>query len=309
MKEMIFGYKPFNLPETDSKENRIKRVHFSRKMRLEGTLTFLKARIINPFEEAAKKSYLEEKLEELDEEFKVESSQRPPSTSWKEVYEGILSFLEIRAEDSRAFKQDEVEYIQGVGYTIKLDALTERINKLKEEATSKPGTTPKLIWPKRKKEELVRKVSLPNRDYSEINPEDYNSVLQTKKFCTDAKKEVIDAFEKELIRWFEVNTGYSKDNIPKKEIKHVERTLEIAVGSYIQVQLIREENPEYKEIISSVISKLEAIKQGEPVSIFKHSQIKGHNFVNIGSIKDYLAKDNLEKENLIKVDSRYCIVP
>ncbi len=309
MKEMIFNYKPFNFPETSSRENRITRMHFSRKIRLEGSLAFLKARIISPFEETIKESYLENKLAIDDEKLKIKSSTAPPKTSWKEIYEGVLSFLEIRAEDSRTFSQDEVEYIQGVGYTIKVDSLIERINKLKEEATSKPGLTIEISWPRKEKDDSVKIVSLPDRDYSKINPENYNSVLQTKRFHADAKKEVIKPFDKELIRWFEINTGYKKpDNIPDHSTRHIERTLEIAAGSYIQVQLVREENPKYHEIILNITSKLEAIKEGQ-ASIFKHSKIKQHQFVNINSIKEYLSRENLEKEDLIAVDSRYCIVP
>ena len=279
-------------------------------MRLEGMNAFLGKRVIEPFEDSVRQSYLEKKLSPFSNEgFKIESSPKPLSTSWKEVYEGILSFLEIRAEDSRAFSQDEVEYIQGIGYTIKLDSLIERINKLKEEAASKPSLTTKISWPKKEKGEFARKISLPDRDYSRINVENYHSVLQAKRFCTDAKKEVIDPFKQELIRWFEINTGHQRpNNIPDNKTRHVERTIEIASGSYIQVQLVREENPRYIEVISDIISELEKIKEGNTSSL-RHSEIKGHQFVNIGSIKEYLSRENLEKRDLIAVDSRYCIVP
>ena len=310
MREMIFNYRPLNFPETASKDNRITRIDFSRKMRLEGALAFLKDRVINPFEEAVKESFLEKKVTDYDEKFKVNSFPAAPRTSWKEVYDNLISFLEIRAEDSRKFNQDEVEYIQGAGYTIKVNALIEKINKLKEEATSKPGLATEISWPKKKKEELTRKISIPDRNYSNTTFEAYSSVLQTKGFCADVQKEVIKPFSKELIRWFEINTGYKKpDNIPDSSTKHIERTLEIGTGSYIQIQLVREENPQYKEIISNIVSKLEDIKENRPVSIFKHSTIKNHPFVNINSIKEYLSRENLEKEHLIEVDSRYCIVP
>src|SRR3989344_6819894 len=100
MKEMIFSYKPIEFPASNTIENRISRENYINKMEKEGNVAFLKSKVISPFEESLKSS----RLESLTcGEFKISISTAPSSsTSWKEVYDRLNNFLELRSEDSRS---------------------------------------------------------------------------------------------------------------------------------------------------------------------------------------------------------------
>lgn len=306
---MIFRYESLVFPPTELKEERITKEDFTRKIEAEGSCSFLKVRVINSFEESVELSNLETILCG-DKVIDVQKSSRSPSTSWKKVYDRVLNFLDVRAEDSRAFTQKETQSFEGVGYTIRVNALLKKINNLIEEETTKSISTQTIKWPRRKKNDSsLQQLLIPNRDYKQITPENGAVVLQTKRFCADVEEYVLDPFKQELIRWFEANTGYNRQNIPDRKTRHVERTIEIEPGSYIQIQLVREETPMYKEIVKNILGTLQKIQENIPVTKFKHTFKENTYFVNITSIKDYLNRPRLEEEGLIEVSSRYNIVP
>lgn len=310
MKEMVFAYRPIEFTGIEGTDNRVTPEQFARKMELEGTASFIKANVIVPFEESFKDKSIE-KLCCGDFDIERNSAPSKPSISWKSVYEGLKSFLNVRADDSRAQSHDDVRFIEGVGYCIEAGALERQIEKLMEESTSEPSDSGSIRWPTKKREEdLPQRIQVPRRDYYKVNQENGITVLKAKRFVSGIKEYVLTPFEEELKRWFEVNTGYCvPDSIPDKEAGHVERVLELAPGSYIQVQLVRKEDPKYKEVIDKVNEALADVREDRPVQLFKRTIQGRTNYVNIKSLNDFMTPDSLATNDLIKVGHRYVITP
>lgn len=310
MNEMIFSYEPLSFSGEASAENRVTKEQFTRKIELEGTAAFIKTSIVNPFEEA----FIERGLESLAcGSFCIErkSPSATPSVSWKSVYEGLKAFLDIRADDSRAGSHEDVKPFEGIGYCIDLSALQKQIKKLVSDATSTPSSSPSVKWPTKKKDEQYPiRILVPRREYYAPTQENGITVLQAKRFCSGIGENFTSLFENELKRWFEANTGYNPPKkIPDKKTKHVERTIELVPGSYIQVQLVRKEEPQYKEAIARIDTALAEIEENKPVQLFRHTTDDGKHYINIKSLSTFLAPESLEKNKLTKEGYKYVITP
>jgi hypothetical protein len=127
------------------------------------------------------------------------------------------------------------------------------------------------------------------------------------------KTNVADPYKEELTRWFEAVTGYdSQDSkkIPGKELGHDERIVEFAKGSYGQVQLVRQETPDYKNAMGQVSAALNEMVEGKPVREIRYTtDADGMRFVNIKSLATFLSEDAMRERDLIKIGSRYIITP
>ena len=228
---------------------------------------------------------------------------------WEKIYSHLLKFLEIRADDSRAAKMPGLQKFEGVGYCIAIPTLLDEIKKQQEKATSESGY-PQLFWPKKKKdEEPVREILIPDRNYSVITPENALVVLNAKKFCTSLETEVVRTFSQANQLWFEKETGYSKDNIPKKEDSPLKRARKFARGKYAFVALVREEVPQYKEILGMLTAELEDLKNGVALEGYRTKQEKGNVYVNIKNVFERLSFNRIKKDGFVDVQARYEIVP
>jgi len=297
MNEMKFKYTPLSFKGEEGAENRVRRKDFTNKIELEGSLSFIKSKVITPFEKAFKGS----KLETLTNgDLRITKNIKKggkASTSWKTIYTKLVDFLEVRADDSRAASQKDVEKFSGIGYCIAVQALQDQVDKLTNDATSISSASTSIKWPgKKKSEEYPTPLLVPDRNYSKMTPENLTTVLQAKRFSSGATQAVLSTFTGELKRWFEANTGYHPpDEIPDKETGFVERTLELAEGSYIQIQLIRENDPDYKEIIGMTNAYLLDLSNGISIDKFKSTKKGKKPYINIKSLYDYLDLENLEK--------------
>lgn len=309
MKEYIFSYTPLVFEGEGGDENRITREQFANKIRLSGAISFINKAVITPFETALEQSGLE-KICCGSFDVCVALKAGKKSKSWKNVYEQLNTFLEIRADDSRADGQQDVKAIPGIGYCIGVSALMMHIGKLVEEETKVPQPSRKIEWPERADFPYPTELVIPAINYREPNQESACAVWQARELTGGAVENVIKPFSQELQRWFYAQTGYRKpDKLPSKEKGFVERTLAIEPGSYIQIQLIPEETPKYQDIIKLVTSELRAIAEDKPSHVFRNTKQPDGQYVNIKSVYNFLERDNLAKEGLIKADARYDIVP
>jgi len=309
MKQMTFQYKPLSQKSAAPNECGLTKAHFIGKMELEGAIAIVKKAVINPFEERFKESSLE--LDCGTFTLKTKPSKTSASTRWKDIYTDLYSFLEIRADDSRAASQKDVEYLEGSGYCISVQALQDQIAKFQENRTSEASESIAIDWPSKKKtEEYPTQLTIPARDYRQITPETAITTLQAKRFTAGVIPNYTTPFKDELKRWFTANTGFdAKDRIPDEETGFVERTLELAPGSYIQVQLIPEDTPQYEEVLEDVSIHLTDLAGNVPVTAFKHTTHKGKPYVCIKSIYSSLQTEALQTQNLVKRTARWDIVP
>ncbi|MDD5192380.1 MAG: hypothetical protein PHH54_01855 [Candidatus Nanoarchaeia archaeon] len=256
---------------------------------------------------------LEETMKDTDKEvfqfgdFKVSRSlQGSPKVSWERVYSSVLEFLKIRADDSRAFEMTGLKQFDGVGYCILVSDLNDFVNKQTEKNTLQSAYF-QLFWPKMKKDEpFTREIVLPDRDYSKITEENARIVLAAKRFCSGLDKEVSKAFKEANQDWFSDETGYSMENLPEESTR---RTRKIARGKYVFVNLVREEVPQYKEIISQLNAELSDLDAGNPLEGYKTKQTREGVYVNIKNVFDRLGMERLEKDKFITSKGRYEIFP
>ncbi len=309
--QMTFEYKPLVFQEPESKECRITRAHFARRMDLEGNVAVIKKAIINPFEE----EFLSSELEELacpDFTLSKKPSKRSASTRWKDIYKDLNAFLEVRADDSRAASHADVEYFEGIGYCISVQALQAQIQKLRENNTTPASSSISIAWPSKKRdEEYPTQLVIPGRDYRQITTENAITILNTKRFTTGVAPNYTTPFKDELTRWFTANTGYDAESrIPDEQTGFIERILEIAPGSYIQVQLIPENTPNYREVIEHTETHLQDIESNNPVSVFKHTLgKKEQHYVCIKSVYASMQMPALKEQGLVERTARWDIVP
>jgi hypothetical protein len=308
--QMTFEYKPLVFQEPESKECRITRAHFARRMDLEGNVAVIKKAIITPFEEA----FLSSGLEELacpDFTLARKLSKKSASTRWKEIYNVLNAFLEVRADDSRAASHKDVEYLEGIGYCIAVQALQTQIQKFKEENTTPASESISIEWPSKKRtEDYPTRLVVPGRDYRQVTAENAITILNAKRFTAGITPNYLTPFKNELIRWFTANTGYdAKDRIPDEQAGFVERTIELAPGSYIQIQLIPEDTPEYQEAVESITTHLQDIENNSPVQALKHTLGKKGHYVCIKSVYESIQMPALQEQRLVKRTARWDIAP
>lgn len=262
--------------------------------------------VIAPFEDALKNS----RRTSFDfGSFELKKSEpRNPSVSWKAVYESVIEFLSIRADDSRAAQFEELRKFEGVGYCILIDSLIDFIEKRVKENES-PGSS-SLVWPKKQEGLYVRELVIPDRDYSEITGENAAIALGAKRFCSCLEEEVSGAFKDAVKTWFERETGRSMEKLPEKEESPLRRTYKITKGKYLFVALVREDATKYGKIIAEkLIPELELLLAGGTVEGYKTKKEDDEVFVNIKTVNDRLSEERLRKDKLVKPEGRYEIVP
>ena len=301
-KEINLLYKPLEIENLQITEPDFDNYVFSSAL----TIDIPKKVIIEPLEEALKDS---DEKEFIFSGGKVTKSVGGESTSWKPVYDSVLQFLRIRADDSRAFNMDGVKQFEGVGYCILIPDLKGFIEeRIKENTSSSDSIT--LNWPKVKKnEEYPTRLTLPRKDYSETSTENIELCLKAKRFCSGLKEGVIGIFKDTNQAWFETRTGYNKNNLPERENSPLREIREIAEGKFVFINLVREEKPQYKEIVSFLTTKLNDLSNGVVLEGYKTKQAKEGVYVNIKNVHERLQEDRLKKDDLIKIAGRYEIVP
>lgn len=261
--------------------------------------------VLNPLEKALKGS---SKSEHDAGDFVVKISEgSSTSTSWKQVYEKLKTFIEIRSGDSRVKGLAKLKYKRGIGYSISIESLLKEIEDRIDEFTS-TSTYPLIGWPRSKDSEPpVRDIVIPELAYSEIAPEALRIGLQVRRFNNSLEEEVIKAYKTANKRWIKEATGYDRENIPSKEISPVIRFRHVGDLRYITINLVREDKPDYKAVVQKLVAELNALQQGHGGEIAELYRAT-NGFVNIKRLGDRL--ENLFKEPIHnKVDIRYEIKP
>ena len=262
--------------------------------------------ILNPLEKALKGS---SKIKHDAGDFVLKISEgSTTSTSWKQIYEKLKTFVEIRSDDSRAEGLPDLKYKPGIGYCISIESLLKEIEDRIDEFTS-TSTYPLIGWPRSKKSDPpVRDVVLPELDYLKITPEALRVGLQVRRFKNSLEEEVIKAYKTANERWIKEATAYDRENIPSKEISPVTRFRHVGDLRYIAINLVREDKPNYQAVIDSLVAELKALQQGQRGEIAELYRATQDDFVNIKRLGDRL--ENLFKDtNHNKVDVRYEIKP
>jgi len=315
MTEIYIAYKSISFPDLGPKEdptlNRVSKSMLIQRMEAEANASFLKKAIISPFEEALLTSDRDE-FDTGEFEIDISDSTSPPKTSWAKIHSRLSEFLDVRADDSRAKEFPGMKYFEGVGYCLKVEALQKHLEKLIGEETSKPPSSRSLTWPKKERDEAYpTEIVLPNTTYKRVTRENGVNVLQAKRFVSGVAPNVVNPYQTELQRWFEVNTGYNPpEKIPDETLGHDERIIEFARGSYGRVQLVREETPKYQKIIASIQVALGDMKKNLTVQEIRSTQDdSGVPYINIKSIRDSLKPESLKERDLIKIGHRYNITP
>lgn len=315
MTEIAIAYKPLYFPDLDPKENptlvRVSKSMLIQKIDAEISVSFLKKAIISPFEEALLASDKDE-FDTGEFEIEIKEVSSPPRTSWAKVHNRLLEYLNVRADDSLAAEFPGMKYFEGVGYCLKVESLQTRLEKIITEETPKSETSRSLTWPRKEKnEEPPTEIIIPNTSYRRVTKENGIAVLEAKRFLSGVPPNIISPYQDELKRWFNASTGYNPPNkIPDETLGHDERIVEFTRGSYGRVQLVREETPKYKEIISTIQTALEDMRNDHTVKEIRSTQDKsGIPHVNIKSIKDSLSLEKLKEKNLVKISHRYNITP
>ena len=230
-------------------------------------------------------------------------------TSWKNVYDSVVSFLNLRAQDGRDFNMDGLKQFDGQGYCILSTDLNKFIGRQAQENTSS-STFPQLFWPRKKKDEAYpTQIVLPDKDYSKITPDNMRIVQKAKGFCSGLDAEVTKAFKEANKEWFEQETGYDMKNLPKDD-SPVKRVRMIAGGKPVIVQLVREQVPEYKEVIGMLQTEIFDLEEhGGILAGYKTKATKEGTYINMKNLSERLEFDSLKARNLVKTEGRYEIVP
>lgn len=260
--------------------------------------------VIEPLNEAIKKS---RKEEHTFKNFTVTVSPGGrPSTSWSEIYEKFKTFLEIRSDDSRAADIPGLEYKEGIGYCISIENVSKEIEERIEEFTTESSYL-QVNWPRKKKnEQPLRDILVPNIDYSKISEEAALADFHARRFKSSLEEEIIEEYTRANEIWMKQQTGYDREKIPTKEKSPVKRVRHVGDLRYIVINLVREDKPDYKTIIQTILSDLKAIEQGARGELWESYRPTDDSFVNIKKLAERL--DNLHNKN-IKPDVRYEISP
>jgi len=297
--EPKFLYTPIEVRE----DLTISEPEFLQYLRASGTQKILETLVIDPFNEALKS----DGKPKYDFGFKItRTDMSKDSTSWQPIFEKFKTYLEIRADDSKAKEMSDLKYIEGLGYCINIDLIIEEIEKRKKENTSH-SEYPQMNWPRKKKSEPnLRDIFIPDRNYSEINLENARICLNAKRFNSGLENEVINTYKGINQEWLFRETGFNAEKIPPKEVSPITRFREI-VNNYVLIQLVREDKGNYPELMNIIIADLNKIKSGENGELSRLYNVSKQDdsiFINIKKIKDRL--DSLFKFN---TDVRYTIIP
>ncbi len=227
-------------------------------------------------------------------------------TSWSNVYEKFKTFLEIRSDDSRAADILGLDYREGIGYCISTENLLKEIEDRIEEFTSRSSYL-QVNWPRKKKNELpLRDILLPDIDYSKISEEVALAAFNARRFKSSLEKEIVEEYIRTNEIWMKQQTGYDREKIPPKGKSPVKRVRHVGDLRYIVINLVREDKPDYKTVIQTILADLSAIKQGARGELWESYRPTEDGFVNIKKLIDRL--DNLYNKN-INPDVRYEISP
>jgi len=279
----------------------------------------VKAIIIEPFEETLKSR-------EIDEfnfgEFVVKRNiQKQSNISWKNIYNHLLAFLDIRAIDSRRSRIKGLKKFEGVGYCIRFDELLGEIERVKKENTNY-FEYPVLGWPRKKKgEKYPREIVFPKRNYSKKTDENAKLCLAAKRFCSGLEKEVKEAYYNNNRDWFRKQTGFiwykekklkEKSILPSADQSPIDRERHVGAGRQIYIILSRKEEPDYNGIVNGLIEDLKKIKKGEVVEHFRNPQ-NAREFVCITSILNRINLNNIRNdvnfERYFKISGKYIMSP
>ena len=105
---------------------------------------------MEPLETAMKDS---DKDEFVAEDLRVtRKMQKRQVTIWQGVYDSVLNFLSLRAQDGREFNMDGLQQFDGLGYCILSSDLNDFIEREIKRNTS-TSEFPQLYWPRKKKTE------------------------------------------------------------------------------------------------------------------------------------------------------------
>jgi len=234
--------------------------------------------------------------------------QKRASTSWQGVYDSVLNFLSLRAQDGREFNMDGLQQFDGLGYCILSSDLNDFINREINRNTSR-SEFPQLYWPRKKKtEEYPTEVAIPDKDYRKITSDNMRIVQTAKGFCSGLDKEVTEAFKQANQNWFEEETGYSMKNLPTDD-SPVKRIRMIAGGKPVFIQLVREEVPEYQQVVDMLKAEIMDLEQGVALEGYKIKTTKEGTYINMKNLQDRLESNSLKERKLVKTEGRYEIVP
>ena len=102
---------------------------------------------IEPLEDAMKNKDIEEfNFKDFTVKRKIQSKS---TTSWQKAYDTLIEFLNIRADDSRAYNMDGLKEFPGIGYCISSYDLKKAIAGFVKDNTSHSEFA-KLYWPNKK---------------------------------------------------------------------------------------------------------------------------------------------------------------
>jgi len=301
MKCLEFSYKPLNLEKELGKQEYIENIERG----LDKDL--IKFWAINPLEDKLKDTNKDE-FNFGDQKVTRIVDPKKSSFSAEGTYNSLIEFLKTRADDSREFDMTGLKFLDGVGHCILINDLKNTLTKLTNENTSYKESV-SLTWPKGKKgEDLPTNIIIPQVDYSKIIPENLEVVQKAKKFCSGIDKYVLKVFKDANTVWFEEQTGYSKDKLPSREQSPIKILRDISGGRYIGISLIRNEKPQYKDILETLTHELDDLANGVALEGFKTTKDNKGVYVNIKNVLNRLQETGL-KEDEIKTEGSYVIVP
>lgn len=300
--DSTFEFKPFDYnPETGDFTPEA----FERYMLDGGLRAALESLVKEPFQEALKAS----RRESFD--FGAvqlkKSEQTRKTTSWKGIYEKLKTFLEIRADDSRAAQLEGLRLVPGVGYCIDLEELEKELADRRKEFTDEISYVQVNGWKRLGRNESITSILVPDRNYSEITLENARVCQDVRKFISALERDCLKQYLAANKKWHVVQTGYdNKEQIPPKDKSPVTRVH--LVGRHpVVVKLVREEVPQYEKAIPQLAEELDALKtEGTPAAAsYRFKREDGTVLVNIRSVKERLEKLLSEP----KIEARYNIDP
>lgn len=229
------------------------------------------------------------------------------STSWKGALDGLVGFLDVRADDARAEVTEGCTYVDGVGYCISVEDWRNQIEK-QIEANTSPTRGVTIGWPKLKKTDAsVRRVEIPYNGLRNIDEESVRTAIAARHFRASLERDLIDPFKEANKAWHAKETGYDDDtNIPPKENSPVPRARRIAAGKYVLVQLVRVEDCDYEGIVTTLQEEQEDLAEGKPVRGYRTTTVNDKPYVNMKTVQQRLGELRAEAE---KVKARYEIIP
>ncbi|MBR9705889.1 hypothetical protein GOV14_02525 [Candidatus Pacearchaeota archaeon] len=277
----------------------------------QGSVLIAKALAVGPLETAMKDALEEQEIDVFEyDDLKVKGKfQTRDNASWEKVYNSVLKFLEIRADDARAYDMDGLKALEGLGYCISTTDLRDFINGEVKKATSHSEFF-QLYWPRKKKdEEFPTTILLPNRDYGRITEENVRAVLTAKRFCKGLETNVIDAFKTANRVWHEHETGYNNTDKLPTDKGGIKRARKISNGRYAFVNLIRKETPKYHEALDFMLAEISDMENKVFIKGYKSRQECGDTFVNIKNLYEQLGTEKLKEKDLVDISGRYEIAP